>query len=215
MMKKRRKSTLLTATIMTLGLVSAFTVGLASWLIVNDDSIGTSVEINGAEVNGDTNNDTAPNGFAVSVSAPKIGRYFFEQNNANTSNGTLKYSFTIDPSKFSGSLSGVKTFYMSGTLSLLYKNGSVIEEHRSFLSSSYTYVARNFSWDGANKNMTVAVGDYVAAIPKLDVNNLVSRRTFELEFNLLQTCVLDNSIRELLKDSSTKFQLRLRVGTEQ
>lgn len=208
---KNRHKTLLTATIMTLGLLSAFTVGLSSWLIVNEDVIGGSATITGADVV--QNRDI--NGISVTASGPKLGKYFFEEGLTDKSaTGTLSYAVTITPSGLPLSLRN-KNIYFVGSLMLMYKNGTSTERNTKFFDANFSHMAKDCAWNGNPYEMTFQPSENLLSIPSYSIPDLSEKTTYKLDFTLKQTCILDIDIRDLLISSGTYFQLQLKVGVSE
>lgn len=211
-----RKKTILIASIMTLGLLSTFTIGLSSWLIVNKDVIGGNASIVVAGINNDDiGSVTDSKAFKYEgLTAPKMGKYFYEEGETGKSTtGTIVYTFTITPNRLPSSLKGMK-LTVFGSLSLV--EGT--EKNTTFFSD-YTYIDNGCVWSCGLSGGTVqakksADGDGLD-IGKISLGQPSAVSTFKVEFKLKQQCILNASIREKLLSSNTKFNLQLKVGTEQ
>ncbi len=201
--------------VMTLGLVSAFSIGLSSWLFVTN--VGGSAEIHGADID-----DITITGMSITYSGTKLGRYYYEEGDGNkSSTGTIKY--TIDVTyKDLPSLLKRDSLYMVGNLSLWNNSDRVT----SFFDSDFTYISNNNPWtvvESASSSISTSVdissSDNIVYEP---TENLLTLPSFSfnpnttsqliLTFSLKQECLLNTDIRKTLIDEKTKFHLYLKVG---
>ena len=135
----------------TLAIVSQFAVGFGSWIII-DSNLSLQTEINsnlGSIVNG-------IDGIEISnVNDLKIGKYFYYENGNSVKNGSLNYTFSVNPSLLADTLkneneNGGYTFTLNGILALS-NNLNVFDDNSSYLiSTKFNDIEINFALNGIN-----------------------------------------------------------------
>ncbi len=206
----KHSRTVLMAVTMTLGLVSAFSIGLSSYLLV-EQAGGGSADIMGADINENRN----ISGFAISYTGTNMGRYhFYDDDNDKSKEGTISYTIDIEYSKLPTSLKK-ENLYMVGILGF-YNNDALNSE---LFDADSTYFSLTCNWSASS---TDSITTSTGSLTFQSVENVITLANYEfnpkettklvLSFTLTQKCLLDTNIRSLLSDSTSKFHLQLKVG---
>ena len=138
MFKKRKNKFIIL--ISSLSIISLFSIGLGSFIIVNEANITLNMTPNYGVVSNNIEGISISGNTSLSM-----GKYFYYENNSSVKEGTLSYLINVSPSKLSNDLkvsndNGGYSFTLLGSLEI--NNLEIFNDNKNFLKNIWFVCSR-------------------------------------------------------------------------